>query len=238
MAQAKILVVEDDRETSNQIQSNLETEGFEVRVAEEGAGALELAYEFQPDLMVVDIDLSAAKGTERMDGLTLLEAVRRESETPILMLTGTSAPSVKVYALTLGADDYLTKPFDMRELVARIRAVLRRGVPKASRRLLSFKETTIDPAARRVWKRDKEVHLSPLEFDILLALAKRPGWAFTRSQLIRHAWKFDRYGDERVVDTHIGIIRKKLEDTPARPRIVVTVRGVGYRFGDEPKDNP
>ncbi len=237
VAQAKILVVEDDRQTTRDIQTSLEGQGFDVRVAHNGISALEQAYEFLPDLMIVDIDLSSGGGEgEKMDGLTLLESLRRESETPVLMLTGTTAPSVKVFALTMGADDYLTKPFDMRELIARIGAILRRGRPKANQRLLTFKLVTIDPAARRVWKRGAEVQLSPLEFDILFSLAKRPGWAFSRAQLIRQAWKFDRYGDERVVDTHIGILRKKLEDIPSRPTIVVTVRGVGYRFEDEPQD--
>ncbi len=237
MAQPKILVVEDDRETTKEIQTGLEVQGFEVRVARDGVSALEQAYDFLPDLMVVDIDLSSGGGPggNAMDGLTLLESLRRESTTPVMMLTGTTAASVKVFALTIGADDYLTKPFDMRELIARIRAILRRANPKSDK-LLTFKSVAIDPAARRVWKKGKEVHLSPLEFDILLSLAKRPGWAFSRPQLIRQAWKFDRYGDERVVDTHIGIIRKKLEDVPSRPTIVVTVRGIGYRFEDEPQD--
>ena len=232
---AKILVVEDDERTAGQLRQDLLDDGFLVKCVSDGLSALERIHEFQPDLVVLDIDLSMAVSSQYMDGLKLLEKLRRDSEVPVLMLTGTSAPSVKVFALTIGADDYLTKPFDQRELTARIRSILRRGrLRVASGGVLEFDGLRIDPRGRKVWKSGAEVHLTNLEFEILLAMAKRPGWVFSREQLILTAWKFDRYGDERVVDTHVAQLRKKIEDDPLHPKVVVTVRGVGYRLDLRP----
>lgn len=235
MSNAKILVVEDDPDTLRTVTAHLQRDGFLVRGAADSRVALKEAYDFRPDLVVLDIDLPNPSG-ESLDGLRLLEILREESETPVVMLTATSSPSVKVYALTIGADDYVTKPFDVRELVARIRAILKRaGLLGRKERTLSFRRLTIDPDARRVWKDGKEVNLTPLEFDILLVLARRPGWVFSRSQLIRGAWKFDRYGDERVVDTHISHLRQKIEEDASHPELILTVHGAGYRFEDQPK---
>lgn len=234
MAGERILVVDDDRTMLERIKKQLIREGYDVSTTEDGAGALRRVVEFEPDLVILDISLPADGSDEPLDGIEVLRRVREEFETPVLMLSATSVGAVKVMALTMGADDYLTKPFDPQEFLARIQAILRRmsrTAPSASEK--SFPGLRIDPESRRVWRDDREVELTAIEFELLWTLARRPNRVFSREQLIELAWKHSYYGVPKVVDVHIGHIRKKIEADPAQPRYIITVRGVGYRFGEE-----
>ena len=229
MAQrTKILVVDDEPNIVDTVQAYLEKEGYTVYTAMDGPSALKAARAFRPDLIVLDIMLPG------MDGLEVLRRLRQESEVYVLMLTAKAEETDKVVGLSVGADDYLTKPFSPRELVARVKAILRRGRGAGpGEPVLAFRRLRIDPGARRVWKDDEAVELTPIEFDLLLALARHAGRVLSREQLIEQVWGYDYYGDERVVDVHIGRLRKKVEDDPSHPTLIVTVRGVGYRFEDE-----
>ena len=173
-----------------------------------------------------------------LNGLELLQELRRNSDVYVIMLTAKSEDTDKVVGLSLGADDYLTKPFSPRELVARIKAALRR-YGQASGQLdgnvLTFQQLRIDLDARRVWKDEQEVELTTIEFDLLQALAEHPGRVLSREQLLQRVWGHDFYGEDRVVDVHLGHIRKKIEANPTKPELIVTVRGVGYRFEDKPR---
>lgn len=234
MADERILVVDDDHALLERVRKQLAREGYDVQVTEDGAGALKKVVEFEPDLVILDITLQSEGGGEPLDGIEVLRRVREDFETPVLMLSATSVGAVKVMALTLGADDYLTKPFDPQEFLARVRAILRRITRTApSANELRFPGLRIDPESRRVWKDEREIELTAIEFELLMTLAKRPNRVFSRDQLIELAWKHSYYGVPKVVDVHIGHIRKKIETDPARPQYIVTVRGVGYRFGEE-----
>jgi two-component system alkaline phosphatase synthesis response regulator PhoP len=172
-----------------------------------------------------------------MDGIELLQHLRRESEVYVIMLTAKSEETDKVVGLSVGADDYLTKPFSARELVARVKAALRRyghGRAATDGNVLAFRHLRIDVDARRVWKDDREINLTTIEFDLLYALAERRGHVLSREQLLEQVWGYDFFGEDRVVDVHLGHIRKKIETDPTRPDLIVTVRGVGYRFEDTP----
>jgi two-component system alkaline phosphatase synthesis response regulator PhoP len=233
MAATKILVVDDEQPIVNTVRAYFEREGFAVRTALDGPTALEIARTFQPDLIVLDIMLPG------MDGLELLSTLRRESDTYVLLLTAKTEETDKIVGLTMGADDYMTKPFSLRELMARVKAVLRRERSVHAPRhesSLDFARLRIDVDGRRVWKDGQEIEFTPIEFDLLHALARHPGLVLSREQLIEQVWNYDYYGDERVVDAHIGRLRKKIEDDPAYPTLIVTVRGAGYRF--EGKSEP
>lgn len=236
MQSERILVVEDEADALKRTRQVLEEEGYAVTTATNGRDALALIAEGAPDLVVLDINLDSGDRNEpAMDGIEVLRQMRKQSDACVLMLTTTSISYVKVAALTMGADDYLTKPFDPKELAARVKAILRRAKgPARAGATLNFKELTIDPAARLVWKSGEEVKLTPIEFELLLALARRRGQVIGRSQLINQAWDFKYAGDERLVDVHMGRLRKKLEDDPAKPRLIQTVWGKGYRFEGEP----
>jgi two-component system alkaline phosphatase synthesis response regulator PhoP len=233
MSMAKILVVDDEPTIVNTVRAYLEREGFTIRTALDGSTALEIARTFEPDLIVLDIMLPG------MDGLELLNTLRRESDVYVLLLTAKTEETDKIVGLTMGADDYMTKPFSPRELVARVKAVLRRERSTQTSHqtqhdtMLTFERLKIDVDGRRVWKDDREVEFTPIEFDLLHALAQHPGLVFSREQLIEQVWNYDYYGDERVVDAHMGRLRKKIEDDPAHPTFIVTVRGAGYRFESE-----
>ena len=232
MNTTKILVVDDESTIVNTVSAYLEREGFMVRTALDGLAALEIARSFEPDLIVLDIMLPG------MDGLDLLNTLRRDSDVYVLLLTAKTEETDKIVGLTMGADDYMTKPFRPRELVARVKAILRRErsmhTPQHEHEAdLTFGRLKIDVDGRRVWKDDQEIECTPIEFDLLYALARRPGLVLSREQLIEQVWNYDYYGDERVVDAHIGRLRKKIEDDPSHPIFVVTVRGAGYRFEDE-----
>jgi two-component system alkaline phosphatase synthesis response regulator PhoP len=230
MTSIKILVVDDEPTIVNTVRAYLEREGYAVHTALDGPTALEVARTFEPDLIVLDIMLPG------MDGLELLSILRRDSDVYVLLLTARTEETDKIVGLTVGADDYMTKPFSPRELVARVKAILRREraaqTPHQTQResVLTFERLKIDVDGRRVWKDDREIEFTPIEFDLLYALARHPSFVFSREQLIEQVWNYDYYGDERVVDAHIGRLRKRLEDDVAHPTFIVTVRGAGYRF--------
>lgn len=228
MSPAKILVVDDEPTLTNTVKAYLEHAGFAVHTASDGIEALKAARSVQPDLIVLDIMLPG------LDGIEVLRRVRQHSDVYVLMLTAKAEEVDKVVGLSVGADDYMTKPFSPRELVARIQAILRRERGNSSGEpVMTFRRLRIDADARRAWKDGAEVELTTTEFDLLHALAQHRGHVLSREQLIEHVWGYDYYGDERVADVHIGRIRKKLEDNPAYPTLIVTVRGAGYRFEDE-----
>lgn len=225
----KILVVDDETTIVSTVRAYLEKEGYTVYTALDGHAALQAARTFRPDLIVLDIMLPG------LDGLEVLRRLRQESNVYVLMLTAKADEMDKIVGLTVGADDYLTKPFSPRELVARIKAVLRRGrETDAGRTELVFRRLRLDPEARLAWKDDRPLDLTPIEFDLLQVLARHRGRVLSREQLIEQVWGADYYGDDRVVDVHIGRLRKKIEDDPAEPTLIATARAAGYRFEDEP----
>jgi two-component system alkaline phosphatase synthesis response regulator PhoP len=229
MNKTRILIVDDEPLITKTLQAYLEQEGFSVDVAADGDSALKLARTGHPRLVVLDIMLPG------MDGLEVLRRLRQESDVYVLMLTARADETDKIVGLNMGADDYLTKPFSPRELVARIKAVLRRGrAPSAGEGTLTFQHLRIDPEGRQVWKDGAAVDLTAIEFDLLRVLALNRSRVLSREQLIEQVWGYDYYGDDRVVDVHIARLRKKLEDDPDNPRLVVTVRGAGYRLEDKP----
>nr|WP_290667083.1 response regulator transcription factor [Ardenticatena sp.] len=229
LTNAKILVVDDEKPIVQTIQAYLEREGFTVHTAFDGPTALQAVRAYRPDLIILDIMLPG------LDGLEVLRQIRTFSDVYVIMLTARTEEPDRIVGLTMGADDYVTKPFSPRELVARVKAVLRRQRGANTSDIpLRFRRLQIDHAARKVWKDGKEVNLTPLEFDVLHTLARHHGRALSRDQLIESVWGYDYFGDDRVVDVHIGHLRKKIEDDPAHPTLIVTVRGVGYRFEDEP----
>ncbi len=227
----KILIVDDDRKTVELIKLYLEKDGYRVLPAYDGRQALELVRQRAPDLIVLDLMLPA------VDGLDVCRIVRAESKVPIIMLTARSTEEDKLLGLDLGADDYLTKPFSPRELVARIRAVLRRageteeGPPEAR-----FGELAIHFIRHEVRLGGLPVHLTPKEFKLLETMAREPGRAFSRLELLEKVFGFDYEGLERTVDVHVLNLRKKVERDPAQPRFIQTVFGVGYRLAEDGDD--
>jgi DNA-binding response OmpR family regulator len=239
----KILVVDDEPVLVETIAYNLEQAGYQVTTAADGASALQAARREVPDLIILDIMLP------EMDGLEVCRQLRRESSTattPIMMLTAKSDEIDKVVGLEVGADDYVTKPFGRRELLARVRALLRRSdyvpleteksaqetdneVPRANRELVAG-PLRIDLAGRRVNCRGNEMELQPKQFELLTYLVRNRGTVLTRDQLLHNVWGYDYAGDTRTVDVHVRWLREKLEEDPANPRLIQTVRGVGYCF--------
>jgi two-component system alkaline phosphatase synthesis response regulator PhoP len=227
VAAEKILVIDDEPSIQNLVTAYLRAEGYEYMTAADGPAGLSAARAFRPDVIILDLMLPG------MDGLELLAQLRRESDVYVIMLTARSEETDKIIGLSVGADDYLTKPFSPRELVARIKAALRRmqGTKSSSESssALVFPHLRIDLAARRVWVQDQLIDLTAVEFDLLYALAQNHGLVLSREQLLEKAWGYDYYGDTRVVDVHIGHIRQKI----GGDRIIETIRGVGYRFEDK-----
>ena len=224
---ATILVVDDEAPVRETVRAYLEKEGYRVYTAADGAAALQSIRAFKPDLVVLDIMLP------QMDGLEVLRRMRQESNAWVIMLTARAEEMDKVLGLKMGADDYLTKPFSPRELVARVEAMLRRSGQSGQMAadVLVFDGLRIDADARKVWVQEHVVNLTPIEFDLLLALARHHGKVLSREQLIEQVWGYDYYGDDRVVDVHIGRLRKKLDEAAAgMGKRIATVRGVGYRF--------
>ena len=226
-----ILLVEDEETLSSALQFSLEREGFTVRTAADGLTGLAMSRELHPDLVLLDLMLPG------IDGLEVCRRIRSQSATPILMLTAKADEVDKIVGLELGADDYVTKPFSMRELLARIRAQLRRGeLQKSSAD--SGKESTVvaagglemDLARRLALKGKTPVQLRPKEFDLLAFFLRSPGIVFSRETLLERVWGFDYVGDSRTVDVHVRWLREKIEDNPAEPRNLLTVRGIGYKF--------
>jgi len=226
MSTIKILIVDDEPPILEMVSAYLEKEGYEVLRARDGPFGLKAARAHRPDLVILDVMLPG------MDGIEVLTRLRRESDVYVIMLTAKSEETDKIVGLSVGADDYITKPFSPRELVARVKAALRRirgGGGSKTVQVLAFRRVRIDVGSRRVWVDDKLVELTSIEFDLLKTLAEYQGLVLSREQLLQHVWGYDFYGEERVVDVHIGHIRQKLGD----PDLIVTVRGVGYRFEDE-----
>jgi len=224
-----ILVVDDETRITQLARDYLEHAGYAVKTASEGKAALALARAERPDLIVLDLGLPG------MDGLDVTRAVRKDSNVPIIMLTARGEESDKLVGLELGADDYMVKPFSPKELVARVRAVLRRGenTVAANAEVIRAADVTLDVPRMRATVSERGVELTPTEFQLLAALARQPGRIFTRAQLLDavRGVAFESY--ERAIDAHIKNIRRKLEPNPREPRYVLTVYGVGYKFADE-----
>jgi DNA-binding response OmpR family regulator len=226
----RVLIVEDNRNLALGLRSNLEYEGYEAEVADDGAAALGRARTRSHDLIVLDVMLPG------LDGFGLLRTIRDEGvTTPVLMLTARGDEADKVHGLRSGADDYVTKPFALRELLARIAALLRRsgGPTCAQPSTAAFGSVRIEPATRQVIRQDQPVALRPKEYDLLCALLRRQGSLATRAELLREVWGYHESVFSRTLDTHIGELRRKLEDDPSQPRYILTVRKVGYRLSVE-----
>ncbi len=237
----KILVVDDESVLVETIAYNLEQAGYQVLTAADGASALQAAHRETPDLIILDLMLP------EMDGIEVCRHLRRErntATTPIMMLTAKGDEIDKVVGLEVGADDYVTKPFGRRELLARVRALLRRAVyaptegeqpaqdtssevPRPNRELVAG-PLRIDLAGRRVYCRGQEVELQAKQFELLTYFVRNRGTVLTRDQLLHNVWGYDYAGDTRTVDVHVRWLREKLEENPANPRLIQTVRGVGY----------
>jgi len=223
----KILVIDDEPSIINLVSAYLKPEGYEVFTAVDGNAGLKAARTFKPDLIILDLMLPG------IDGIELLSRLRRESDVYVIMLTARTEETDKIIGLSVGADDYVTKPFSPRELVARIKAALRRlktgSAPGAERSVLSFKHIHIDVGAHTVSVDGVPIDLTSIEFDLLLALAENRGRVLSREQLLEKIWGAEYFGEMRVVDVHLGHVRQKLGDET----LITTVRGVGYRFEDE-----
>ena len=221
-----VLVVEDERSLSETLRFNLEREGYEVHTAGDGKSGLALARRLEPDLIILDVMLPALSGTE------VLRQLRTDSDVPVLLLTARTGEIDRVQGLDLGADDYITKPFGLAELLARVRAQLRRrvGVGEASSSVIEFAGRALDLARRELRRGEAVVALRPKEYDLLAYLVQHPGQTFTRDALLNDVWDIDFGGGTRTVDVHIRWLRQKLEEDPASPRHLITVRGAGYRF--------
>jgi two-component system alkaline phosphatase synthesis response regulator PhoP len=222
---ARILVVDDEASILDVVSAYLRADGYQVDTATDGGAALKAARAFKPDLIVLDVMLPG------MDGIDVLTQLRRESDVYVILLTAKAQETDKVVGLSVGADDYLTKPFSPRELAARVKAALRRlrrspGLPPEG--VLAYEHIRIDSPSRRVWVDEQPVELTAMEFDLLKALAEMPGRVMSREQLLEKVWGHDYYGEIRVVDVHVGHIRRKL----GGDRFITTVRGAGYRFED------
>ena len=220
-----VLLVEDDPSIREVASLGLEQAGFRVTATGDGRDALTRFRQGPFDLVVLDVMLPS------LDGLEVCREIRRESQIPIVMLSARSELHDVVVGLELGADDYVTKPFELPELVARIKAVLRRSTAGPSEGAISVAGLEIDPAGFSVRKGGEDVALTATEFRLLLELARRPKQVFTRDLLLELVWSYDYLGDSRLVDVAVQRLRGKIEDDPAQPKLIQTVRGVGYRFG-------
>lgn len=230
---AKILLVEDEASLRETVAYSLKREGHEVHAVPDGESALAAARENDPDLVVLDIMLPT------IDGFEVCRQLRRTSSVPILILTARDDEIDRVVGLEIGADDYLTKPFSMRELVARVKALLRRrellqdelsSAHDRTPETIKAGDLVIDLSAHRVFQSGHEISLKPREWDLLVFLARHPGQVCTGQQILENVWGHDFYGDSRTVAVHVHGLREKLELDPASPRYIETVRGVGYRF--------
>ena len=220
----RILVVDDDTALAEMIGIVLRGEGYETVFSHDGAEAVGAFEESKPDLVLLDLMLPG------MDGIQVCRAIREQSGTPIIMLTAKSDTADVVQGLESGADDYVIKPFNPKELVARIKTRLRPS-PEAAVSTLPIGDLVIDVTAHEVKRGDQSISLTPLEFDLLLALAMKPNQVFTREMLLEQVWGYQYKADTRLVNVHVQRLRAKVELDPDEPRIVMTVRGVGYRAG-------
>ncbi len=226
-----VLVVDDERAIAEAVRARLESEGYRVLIAEDGPLAIEACARVRPDLVVLDLMLPG------MDGLEVCKQIQRDGWIPVLMLTARTEEADKVAGFAVGADDYLTKPFSLRELAVRVKAILRRVErirATTTHGPIERGPLRIDPSRRRVEVEGEEVSLTPLEFEILAVLAADPGVVFTREQLMDRVWGYRDYAGGRVVDSHVARIRRKLREDGQEPRFIRTVHGVGYAFEEPP----
>ncbi|AWB85824.1 MtrAB system response regulator MtrA [Mycetocola zhujimingii] len=221
---ARILVVDDDTALAEMIGIVLRTEGFEPHFCADGSGAVAAFHEVKPDLVLLDLMLPG------IDGIEVCTRIRSESGVPIIMLTAKTDTADVVKGLESGADDYMVKPFNPKELVARIRTRLR-PTPQQAQDTLQIGDLVVDVAGHEVRRGDVPINLTPLEFDLLLTLASKPQQVFTREMLLEQVWGYHYKADTRLVNVHVQRLRAKVEFDPDNPRIVMTVRGVGYRAG-------
>ncbi len=225
-----ILIVEDDKKTASLVAVYLEREGFQTVVAYDGQQALELAHRDRPIFVILDLMLPL------VDGWDVCRQLRRSSDVPILMLTAREEEVDRISGLTLGADDYVVKPFSPRELVARVKAILRRGrlgTTMEEKSILSHGDLLLDQEKRKVSLNDHPVPLTAHEYRLLKALMSVPGKVFTRDELVAHLYPRDEaVVIDRVIDVHIGKLRQKIEKDPSKPRYILTVRGIGYQFAE------
>jgi DNA-binding response OmpR family regulator len=224
-----ILIVEDDKKTASLVALYLEREGFETVTAYDGRKALELARRYNPIFVILDLMLPL------IDGWEVCRQLRQSSDVPILILSAREEEIDRVSGLTLGADDYVVKPFSPRELVARVKAILRRGRLPATKdkKLLSYKGLVLDQEKRKVTLDGRSVILTPHEFNLLKTLMAFPGKAFTRDELLARLYpRHEAIVIDRVIDVHVGKLRQKIEKNPSDPQFVLTVRGIGYRFAE------
>lgn len=231
MSNNKILIVEDDRNLLDALVYNVEKEGYAVVTSIDGAEAVESARRENPDLIILDIMLP------KLNGLEVCRILRKDMTVPILMLTARNDEVDKIIGLEVGADDYMTKPFSMRELIARIRAVLRRAgmtitLPASAGKTITIGSLEIDTERHRITVSGKELELSPKEYDLLVFLAVNKGLVFTREQVLEKVWGYDFAGDTRTVDVHIRWLRQKIESDPSSPEKLITVRGAGYKLAE------
>lgn len=224
----KVLVVEDEESLLFTLAHNLKREGYQVLTAARGDDGLRLAREKQPDLIVLDVMLPG------IDGIQVCRMLRRDSDVPIIMLTALGGEGDRVAGLDTGADDYMAKPFGMRELMARVRALLRRSGPRAQPDLgpsvIVSGDLALDRERREVTRNGHVLRMKPKEFELLLFFAQHPGKVFTREQILDEVWGYDFYGGPRTVDVHVRWLRQKIEDDPANPARLRTIRGSGYLF--------
>lgn len=228
----KVLIVDDDKQLLDSLSEELTQAGFLTETAVDGKEAMKAFDSFEPDVLVLDITLPTHRGdlSAPKDGLEVLARVRSSNNLPIIMLSNTSIGTVKVMALDMGADDYVTKPFDAQELIARIHAALRRSQDAGDvDPSLEIDGLLIDPSARTVHRGEEEIPLTAIEFDLLYTFASRPGHVFTRDHLLDLLWR-ERVVTTRVVDVHIGKLRKKIQSDPDTPSLIQTVRSVGFRL--------
>src|SRR5262245_54324647 len=225
----KILIVDDDRKTAELIRMYLERDGYQPLVAHDGRQALELARQRRPDLILLDLMLPM------VDGLDVCRILRAESRVPIIMLTARTTEDDKLLGLDLGADDYITKPFSPREVVARVRVVLRRAGEERERgpQRLRVHDLIVDFVSHEARMRNEPLRLTPKEFKLLETLIRQPGRAWSRLELLEQVFGFDYEGLERTVDVHVMNLRKKIERDPTRPEYIQTVYGVGYKFVED-----
>jgi two-component system alkaline phosphatase synthesis response regulator PhoP len=223
---AQILVIEDNEDLAFGLRNNLEIEGYRVELATDGAAGLIRARELQPDLIVLDLMLPS------LDGYRVLRELRDEGNAvPVVILTARTEEADKVRGFRLGADDYVTKPFGVLELIARVEAVMRRsGRGLQPQRAVQFGDVTVDLATRTVQRSDSPVQLTPMEFNLLVALANRKGAVVSRLDLLKEVWGHASTVLTRTVDTHVAELRRKLEDDPSRPKYILTSRKAGYRL--------
>jgi len=220
----KILVVDDEAPILEAVSYSLRKEGFRVSVAMNAEACMRSFREDQPDLIILDVMLPSASG------LQVCKKIRMTHDTPIILLTARAEERDKVLGLELGADDYVTKPFSVRELIARVKAVLRRGSEEAGSSIVQIGDLVIDEARHEVAIRGEKIDLSPKEFALLSFLARSPGIVFNRQTLLDRVWGADAYVDERTIDVHVRWLRSKIETDAADPKLLVTVRGLGYKL--------